>query len=55
MTGMRLPHYIAGSNAAGYHIRSITENEYAGGHVLDCRTSDVTVGIGSWRVEIAEE
>jgi acetolactate decarboxylase len=55
MAGFRLPDYMANSNAAGYHFHALTEDEQAGGHVLDCQTASVTVeldAIESWRVDL---
>jgi len=43
MVGFRLPGYMAGLNAPGYHFHFISDNRLQGGHVLDCVSSDVTV------------
>ncbi len=43
MVGFRLPESLANVNSAGYHLHFLTEDRSAGGHVLDCRTLDVTV------------
>ena len=54
IVGFRLPEYMAGTNAAGYHFHAVTDDLDAGGHVLDCRTSSVTVeldDISSWQVD----
>jgi acetolactate decarboxylase len=45
MVGFRLPSYMAGANAAGYHLHFLTANRKAGGHVLSCRIQRVTVEI----------
>ena len=45
MVGFRLPDYLAGINATGYHFHFLTEDLKAGGHVLDCRTESVQVTI----------
>jgi acetolactate decarboxylase len=55
MVGFRLPEYMAESNAAGYHFHALTEDRRAGGHVLDCDTTDVTVEldtIDTWKVDL---
>ncbi len=55
MAGFRLPDYMSGSNAAGYHFHALTEDQQAGGHVLDCRTKSITVeidAIDSWLVDL---
>jgi acetolactate decarboxylase len=55
MVGFRLPDYMAESNAAGYHFHAITDDQRAGGHVLDCQTDDVLVEldtIATWQVEL---
>ncbi len=55
IAGFRLPDYMAESNAAGYHFHAITEDEQAGGHVLDCQTTNVIVDIDeidSWQVDL---
>ncbi len=35
LVGFRLPQYLKGVNAAGYHFHFITSDRKAGGHVLD--------------------
>lgn len=58
MAGFRLPAYMADANSAGYHFHAITDDEQAGGHVLDCQTGDVTVEldtINSWQVELGTD
>ena len=55
MVGFRLPEYMAESNAAGYHFHALTEDRGAGGHVLDCETTNVTVEldtIDAWKVDL---
>jgi acetolactate decarboxylase len=55
MVGFRLPVYMAESNAAGYHFHALTEDQEAGGHVLDCQATNVTVeldAITTWQVEL---
>lgn len=56
ITGFRLPEYMAGANATGYHFHAITADERAGGHVLDCQTASVTVELDrldSWYVQLS--
>jgi acetolactate decarboxylase len=56
MVGFRLPDYMAESNAAGYHFHALTEGQDAGGHVLDCQATAVTVeldAITTWQVELS--
>jgi acetolactate decarboxylase len=51
MVGFRLPSYMAGVGAAGYHLHFLTDNRKAGGHVLACQVQSVKVEIeteGSW-------
>ena len=45
MVGFRLPGYVDGANAPGYHLHFITAGRDAGGHVLECRVQQVTVEI----------
>ena len=45
MVGFRLPDYMAGLNAAGYHFHFISEDRQTGGHVLDCQTDNLAVEI----------
>ncbi len=45
MVGFRLPSYMEGANAPGYHFHFITEGRDAGGHVLECQSQDVVVEI----------
>jgi acetolactate decarboxylase len=55
MVGFRLPDYMAELNVAGYHFHALSEDHQAGGHVLDCQTTNVTVeldAIDTWRVEL---
>ena len=54
MVGFRLPDYMAGSNATGYHFHALTDDLTAGGHVLDCEASSVVVevdDIDAWIIE----
>jgi branched-chain amino acid transport system substrate-binding protein len=45
MVGFRLPDYMGGLNAAGYHFHFISVDRHTGGHVLDCQTADLSVEI----------
>lgn len=45
LVGFRLPDYMAGINAIGYHFHFISDDGLSGGHVLDCQTSNVKVEI----------
>ncbi len=43
--GFRLPSYMDGVNVAGYHLHFITDDEGAGGHLLDCVVRNATIEI----------
>ncbi len=43
MVGFRFPAYLAGTQMPGYHLHFLNTARTNGGHVLDCRISDVTV------------
>lgn len=45
MIGFRLPEYMEGINAVGYHFHFLTADRQAGGHVLDCQVQNVEVEI----------
>lgn len=45
LIGFRLPSYMGGANASGYHFHFLTEDKNAGGHVLECTTKDVNIEI----------
>ena len=45
MVGFRLPSYMAGVGAAGYHLHFLTADRKAGGHVLGCQVGRVTAEI----------
>ena len=45
VVGFRCPAYVKGVNVPGYHLHFITKDKKGGGHVLDCRIQDVTIGI----------
>jgi acetolactate decarboxylase len=45
IVGFFTPDYLRGVNVPGYHLHFITADRTAGGHMLDCRTKDVTIKI----------
>jgi acetolactate decarboxylase len=45
IVGFFTPDYLRGVNVPGYHLHFITADRQAGGHMLDCRTTDVTIKI----------
>jgi acetolactate decarboxylase len=45
IVGFFTPDYLRGVNVPGYHLHFITADRSAGGHMLDCRTTDVTIKI----------
>jgi acetolactate decarboxylase len=45
IAGFFTPDYLRGVNVPGYHLHFITADRSAGGHMLDCRTRDVTIKI----------
>jgi acetolactate decarboxylase len=45
LVGFRLPEYLAGANAAGYHFHFISDDRLAGGHVLECEANALTIEI----------
>lgn len=45
IVGFFTPDYLRGVNVPGYHLHFITADRSAGGHMLDCRTIDVTIKI----------
>jgi acetolactate decarboxylase len=45
MVGWRLPTYMSGVGAAGYHLHFLTDDRKAGGHVLGCQVKRVTAEI----------
>ena len=45
VVGFFTPDYLRGVNVPGYHLHFITADRTAGGHMLDCRTLDVTIKI----------
>lgn len=58
LVGFRLPEYMQGANAAGYHFHFLTDDRQAGGHVLSCQTAGVELqadDIEEWQVELPEQ
>jgi acetolactate decarboxylase len=52
LVGFWLPDYMNGANAGGYHLHFLGDARDIGGHLLDCRSKDVTVsldGADEWR------
>ncbi len=45
IVGFRLPEYMAGANAAGYHFHFISDDKLWGGHVLECQGDGLTAQI----------
>jgi acetolactate decarboxylase len=45
LVGFRFPEYLNGVNVPGYHLHFITEDKKGGGHLLDCETANVKIGI----------
>ena len=58
MVGFRLPSYMDGANAPGYHFHFITGDRDAGGHVLECQPHDIKVEIdytNEWYTVLPED
>ena len=45
LVGSWFPGYMKGVNVPGYHFHFITEDKKAGGHLLECQTENVRIGI----------
>jgi acetolactate decarboxylase len=45
LVGFRLPEYISGINVPKYHLHFITEDRRGGGHLLECETEKIKIGI----------
>lgn len=45
MVGFRLPEFINGINVPKYHLHFITEDRKGGGHLLECKTDKIKIGI----------
>lgn len=55
LVGFRLPQYLKGTNAAGYHFHFITDDLKAGGHLLDGEFMDNVVevdALSDWEVTL---
>lgn len=58
IVGFRLPGYMDGANAAGYHFHFITKERDAGGHVLECQPKNVEIKIDytdQWYTRLPED
>lgn len=58
LVGFRLPSYMEGANAPGYHFHFITDDRQAGGHVLSCQAGGVEVHadqLEEWHVALPED
>ena len=45
IVGFRVPEYMQGLNAAGYHLHFISADRKAGGHLLQCATGRIRIDI----------
>jgi len=45
LVGFRLPEYLSGINVPKYHLHFITEDKKGGGHLLECETAKIQIGI----------
>ena len=45
MVGFRCPEYLNGINVPKYHLHFITEDKKGGGHLLECETDRIKIGI----------
>ncbi len=57
MVGFRLPEYVGSANVPGYHWHFLTADRTAGGHVLECTTGRVDIGIDhsdAWTVQLPD-
>jgi acetolactate decarboxylase len=55
LVGFRLPQYLKGTNAAGYHFHFITDDSKAGGHLLDGEFVDNVAEIDAlqdWKITL---
>jgi acetolactate decarboxylase len=43
IVGFRMPEYMKGLNAPGYHFHFISDDRKFGGHVLGCETRDIKI------------
>lgn len=47
LVGFRVPEYMSGINVPGFHFHFLSADFSKGGHLLDCKITNVTVGIDS--------
>jgi len=55
IVGFKMPTYIGTLNAQGYHFHFLTHTKQAGGHVLQCRTQNISIEIDyleKWEIEL---
>ena len=45
LVGFRCPEYLNGINVPKYHLHFITEDKKGGGHLLECETDRIKIGI----------
>jgi acetolactate decarboxylase len=45
LVGFRLPGYLNGINVPKYHLHFITKDKKGGGHLLECETDRIKIGI----------
>jgi acetolactate decarboxylase len=45
LVGFRFPEYLDGINVPKYHLHFITEDRKGGGHLLECETEKIKIGI----------
>lgn len=58
IVGFRLPSYMDGANAPGYHFHFINKARDAGGHVLDCQVQNAKIEIDythEWATVLPED
>jgi acetolactate decarboxylase len=45
LVGFRLPEFMNGINVPKYHLHFVTEDRKGGGHLLECETEKIKIGI----------
>jgi len=45
LVGFRLPDYLSGINVPRYHLHFITKDKKGGGHLLECETQRIKIGM----------
>ena len=45
IVGFRCPYYVKSVNVPGYHLHFLDDARKRGGHLLDCRTGEITVSV----------